>query len=244
MSAETFTVGRGTETIRGLLLSAPPVYDPGGPVCFVEDWQGDIPSLAEAEQTAAAKGAVLTRVVCPCADADRAAALTRRGYAVASEWYTAPLPLPAQTPTRAVRPLTVDDVPRVLELGERKRRQYEAYSPVFWRPSSLPRETFAPYIQAQIEKADTVALAHDRDGVVDGFVLANGVGYIDDFMVAVPALWPTVGADLLRAAGAAAHARDISSLLVVCGSGDRPLREMLTAAGLDHVRDWYVRPLR
>ncbi len=243
MSTETFTLSRGTETLRAVLLSAPPVYDPGGPVCFIEDWQGDEVLLAEAEQTAAAKGAVLTRVICPHTDDNRAAALTHRGYAVASEWYTAVLPLPRQALAHTIRPLTAADVPRLLELGEAKRRQYEAYSPVFWRMSALPRETFGPYLQAQIEDPHVIALAHEEDGTVDGFVLANAQGYIDDFMVAAPERWPTVGADLLLAAGAAAHSLDISSLLVVCGHSDRPLRTMLAAQGLTPATGWYVRPL-
>lgn len=244
MSAETFTVSRGTDALRGVLLSAPPVYDPGGLICFIEDWRGDIPLLGEAEQAAAARGAVLTRVVCSRADGGWAALLTRRGYAVASEWYTITLPLRRQAPAHATRRLTTADVPRVLELGEQKRRQYEAYSPVFWRPSPLPREMFAPYLRTQIEKQGTVALAYERHGSVDGFVLANAQGYIDDFMVAAPALWPTVGADLLLEAGAAAHAQGTPSLLVVCGQGDKPMREMLAALGLDHVRDWYIRSFR
>lgn len=243
MSTETLMLTRGTETLRVVLLSAPPVYDPGGPVCFIEEWQNDEALLSEAEQAAAAKGAVLTRVICPHADHDRAALLTQRGYAVASEWYTASLPLPKQTPHPAVRPLTAADVPRVLELGEAKRRQYEAYSPVFWRVSALPRETFAPYLQSQIENPQVVALAYEPNGTVDGFVLANAQGYSDDFMVAVPEMWPTVGADLLLAAGNMAHRQGIGSLLVVCGQGDTPMRAMLAAQGLTPTLDWYIRPL-
>ena len=243
MSAETFTLSRGPETIRGIVLNAPPVYAPGGPVCFIEDWQSDEQLLSQAEQEAAAKGAVLTRVVCPHGDTSRAAVLTQRGYAIASEWYTVALPLSGQVSGQAIRPLSATDVPRLLELGEEKRRQYEAYSPVFWRMSPLPRETFGPYLQSQIENPDVVALGHEQDGELDGFVLANAKGYIDDFMVTTPELWPTVGADLLQAAGAAACSKGVSSLLVVCAAGDRPLRTMLAAQGLTLETDWYVRPL-
>ncbi len=243
LSTEAFTFARGAETLRAVLLFAPPVYDPGGPVCFVENWQADGTLLSEAEAAAAAEGAVLTRVVCPHSDGIRAAALTRRGYAAASEWYTVSLPLPQQPPAHAIRPLTAADVPRLLELGEAKRRQYQAYSPVFWHISALPRETFGPYLRAQIEDPEIVALAHERDGIVDGFVLANAQGHIDDFMVAAPELWPTVGAELLGAAGAASYGKGVSSLLVVCGQGDQPMRTMLAAQGLTPATDWYVRPL-
>ena len=243
MQDNSFTLGHGTNTLRAVVLSAPPVYDPGGPVCFIEDWPGDTALLAEAEQTAAAKGAVLTRVICPHADTARADLLTRHGYSVASEWYTGPLPLAGKPSQKGIRPLIAADVPRVLELGEQKRRQYAAYSLVFWRMSPLPRETFGPHLQSQIENSQVVALAHDRNGTLDGYVLANAQGYIDDFTVAKPELWPTVGADLLRAAGAAAQKKGISSLLVVCGAGDLPKRTMLAAQGLTHTTDWFVKPL-
>jgi hypothetical protein len=241
--ADTFTLSHGTNTLRAISVPAPPVYDPGGPVCLVEEWSGDEALLAEAEQTAAERGTVLVRVVCPHADQSRAKLLTRRGYAVASEWYTAPLPLHGAPSRQGTRPLTVADVPRVLELGEQKRREYEAYSPVFWRMSPLPRRTFAPYMRAQIADAHNVALAHEQGGRVDGFVLTSSRGYIDDFAVAAPQLWPTVGADLLLAAGAAAHQRSINSLLVVCGHGDKPKRAMLAAQGLTLATDWYVKPV-
>lgn len=243
MQDNSFTLTHGTNTLRAIVLSAPPVYDPGGPVCFIEDWGGDTALLTQAEQTAAAKGAVLTRVICPHGDTGRAATLTRHGYSVASEWYTAPLPLTATRSLQGIRPLTAADVPRVLELGEQKRREYAAYSPVFWRMSPLPRETFGPYMQSQIDSLQVIALAHEHNGKIDGFVLMNARGGIDDYTVADPSLWPTVGAELLRAAGAAAHKRGIKNLLVVCGAGDIPKRRMLASQGLTLATDWYVKPL-
>lgn len=241
--ADGFTLTHGANTLRASLLSAPPVYAPGGPVCFVEDWSGDEALLTKAEQAAAEQGAVLVRVTCVHHDSARAKLLTRHGYSVASEWYTASLPL-AGTPTpHGIRPLTAADVPRVLELGEQKRREYAVYSPVFWRMSPLPRQTFAPYMQAQVTDSHTIALAHETDGKVDGFVLANARGGIDDYSVAAPSLWPTVGADLLGAAGEAAQKKGIKSLRVVCAAGDIPKRTMLAAQGFTLATDWYVKPL-
>ena len=244
MQSNTFTLTRGTHTLRATLVQAPPVYAPGGPVCFAEDWTGDEILLADAEREAAVRGAVVVRVICPRGDADRAKTLTRHGYSVASEWYTAPLPLANRAQAAHIRPLTAADVPRVLELGEQKRREYQAYSPVFWRVSRTPRETFAPYLQGQIEDAQNVAMAHEQDDKVDGFVLVNARGTIDDYAVAAPDLWPTVGADLLHAAGDAARRHGLTSLLVICGAGDIPKRTMLAAQGLTLATDWYVKPLR
>ena len=103
---DTFTLSHGTNTLRATLVSAPPVYDTGGPVCFVEEWASDERLLAEAERTAAERGAVLVRVICDHADRSRAELLTRRGYAVASEWYTAPLPLAGAAHSNSIRLLT------------------------------------------------------------------------------------------------------------------------------------------
>lgn len=243
LKMDPLTLTHGANTLRAILLHAPPVYDPGGPVCFVEEWSGDESLLADAEKEAGERGAVVVRVICAHDDSSRAGLLTRRGYAVASEWYTAPLPLAGLPSPEGIRPLTAADVPRVLELGEQKRRQYATYSPVFWRVSPLPRETFALFMQGQVGDAQNVALAHEQAGRVDGFVLTNGRGTIDDFAVSAPELWPTLGADLLLAAGAAAQGRGIKSLLVVCGHGDKPERAMLAAKGLALATDWYVKPI-
>lgn len=238
-----FTLSHGTSTLRAILVDAPPVYDPGGPVCFVEDWTGDAILLANAEREAAAHGAVVVRVICAHDDTARAKTLARQGYTVASEWYTAPLPLAKTAPPAHIRRLTAADVPRVLELGEQKRREYEAYSPVFWHMSRTPRETFTPYMKSQVEDAQNIALAHEQDSKVDGFVLVNGRGTIDDYTVAAPKLWPTVGAELLDAAGKEAQMHGLKSLLVICGAGDIPKRTMLAAQGLTPATDWYVKPV-
>lgn len=244
MQPGNFTLSHGANTLRAILVDAPPVYDPGGPVCFVEDWTGNESLLANAEQEAAKRGAVLVRVICAYDDTSRAKMLAKHGYKVASEWCTAPLPLASKPMTNGIRPLTAADVPRVLELGELKRREYATYSPVFWRVSSLPRATFAPYMQSQVRDAQNVALAHEQDGKVDGFILMNARGTIDDYAVAAPGLWPTVGAGLLQAAGDSTRQHGLKSLRVVCGHGDIPKRTMLAAQGLTLTTDWYVKVIK
>jgi GNAT superfamily N-acetyltransferase len=78
------------------LITAPPVVDPGGPVCLIDDFA--VSAAAEWETVglgllraavAAAKdrGAVLTVVVCGHLDEPKRAMLRAAGYTVASEWY-------------------------------------------------------------------------------------------------------------------------------------------------------------
>lgn len=239
---EDFTLTRGGETLRVLILNAPPVYDPGGPVCAIEEWAGDEELLADAEREAAKRGAVLARVVSQEGDRAREAVLERRGYTVASEWYAAPTASEG-TDFPGLRRAVAADVPRLLELGEAKRREYQTYSPTFWRISATPRETFTPFLTGQIENPAHVALVHDGSGQVDGFLIANADGYVDDYAVASPELWPTVGAGLLSATSREMRRRDVKNLLVVCGRGDGPKRTTLMSLGFRNMRNWFVRDL-
>jgi GNAT superfamily N-acetyltransferase len=100
-SAEAIAlVHEGGEALAGFviatLMTAPPVYDPGGPVCLIDDfavaaaaaWETVGLGLLRAA-TAAAKerGAVLAVVVCGHLDEPKRAMLRAAGYGVASEWY-------------------------------------------------------------------------------------------------------------------------------------------------------------
>lgn len=81
----------------GHLPQPPPVYDPGGPVCLIDDfatrdpegWASSGAALLEAV-TAEAKrrGVILVVVICGHADRPKRAMLAGAGYGVASEWHT------------------------------------------------------------------------------------------------------------------------------------------------------------
>lgn len=96
--AETETALSGF--IIGTLTSAPPVYNPGGPVCMVDDfavahsqeWESVGAALLTAvERTAKERGAVLSIVVCAQRDQAKRSLLHKAGSAVASEWHVKPL---------------------------------------------------------------------------------------------------------------------------------------------------------
>ena len=79
------------------LLTAPPVYDPGGPVCLIDDFatqsSDDWQSVGRALLTAATdeaklRGAILAVVVAGHLDEPKRAMLASEGYAIASEWQT------------------------------------------------------------------------------------------------------------------------------------------------------------
>ena len=82
--------------IIGALTTAPPVYNPGGAVCMVDDFAVAPPEawqavgsalLAAMAQEAQARGAVLMVVVCAQRDQAKRALLQEAGCAVASEWH-------------------------------------------------------------------------------------------------------------------------------------------------------------
>jgi GNAT superfamily N-acetyltransferase len=78
------------------LMDAPPVYDPGGMTCLIDDFvvaaAGNWTTvgealLAAANQEAKARGAVQTVVVCGHRDGPKRAMLAEGGFSIASEWY-------------------------------------------------------------------------------------------------------------------------------------------------------------
>ena len=77
----------GFEAIVG---PAPPVYDPGGPVCLAARLDGP-DALPHLERYGAAARAVLAIVPLATGREDVRAVLVARGYALASEWYAAPI---------------------------------------------------------------------------------------------------------------------------------------------------------
>jgi GNAT superfamily N-acetyltransferase len=82
--------------IVGVLVEAPPVYDPGGLTCLVDDFVVDAQDwdtvgaalLAAVEREAGLRGAVQTVVVCGHRDEAKRAALAGERFSLTSEWYT------------------------------------------------------------------------------------------------------------------------------------------------------------
>jgi hypothetical protein len=89
--------GRVSGFVIGRLLPAPPVYDPGGLTCLVDDFAVEHPDawaslgpllLRDLSRVARAQGAVQLVVVAGGHDELKRRALDAAGLAVASEWWT------------------------------------------------------------------------------------------------------------------------------------------------------------
>lgn len=92
--------GRFAGFAIGSLVPSPPVYDPGGPTCTLDDYavvdDGDwatvgVDLLRAVTEEARQRGAAQVVVVCGHADEVKRAALRSAGLSIASEWWTAPL---------------------------------------------------------------------------------------------------------------------------------------------------------
>lgn len=86
--------------IIGRLVAAPPVYNPGGPTCYVDDFAVDQTEswaaigsdlLAATKKEAMARGAAQLVVVCGHPDEAKRTALRSGGLSIASEWWVTPL---------------------------------------------------------------------------------------------------------------------------------------------------------
>lgn len=141
----------------------------------------------------------------------------------------------------AIRPLAPPDTPWMAGLMERRRAEYEVYSPVFWRRAHGVEGRHAAFLARVIEQPDTIGLRSDN-----GFITATRtveMYYVDDFAVEANGTWATDGRSLLLAAWAEARRRAASALRVVTAKRDGPKVAMLTAAGLVRSEQLWVKPL-
>jgi hypothetical protein len=153
-----------------------------------------------------------------------------------------------------IRQATQDDLAAIVGLGEQKRMQYEQFQPTFWRRAADSAEKSLAFLQSQITRENVIALVHDQDGAVDGFVIAVVVPSppvyapggptlsIDDYHV-TGADWEGTGAALLAEAVRLGKEKGAAQAVVVCGHLDQPKRAMLAAAGLSIASEWWTKPI-
>lgn len=155
-----------------------------------------------------------------------------------------------------IRDATHDDVPQMVSLSDLKRTQYEKYSPIFWRKSLQAEAAQTPYFHELVDDAEMIVLVHERESVVDGFIMGRimkapavydpggVVCMVDDYMVADPGGWASVGEQLRQALADHAQRRGAVLCVFVCGHLDEPKRKMLCQAGGHISSEWYVIPMK
>jgi GNAT superfamily N-acetyltransferase len=143
----------------------------------------------------------------------------------------------------------------MLAIAEVKRVEYEGYSPVFWRkaPDASPKHEV--FLQRLLTETDAIPLVAETEAILLGFIIGvvttappvynpgGPVCIVDDFMVANPTAWGSVGTALLAAVAQEAKARGAVLSVVVCAQRDQAKRAMLKEAGLTVASEWHVKPL-
>lgn len=144
----------------------------------------------------------------------------------------------------------------IVALIDAKRAQYAGYQPVFHKAAAGAAAMQRPFLAGLIANPDFSCLTAEDGEKVVGFLQGRAVKappvydpgglvlMVDDFVVADPTLWPTVGRALLDEARRVGAARGAVLVNVVCGPLDAPKRAMLAAAGLSVASEWHVGPAR
>jgi GNAT superfamily N-acetyltransferase len=143
----------------------------------------------------------------------------------------------------AVRDCTAADLPAVVDILEHKRDLLATFEPRLWKRAAGTRASTLSYFSGLLASGEQVFLLADDGGRIRGFVLAapmrvppvfdaGPTAMIDDFEVASPELWPTVGAALLAAARQRLAQRGIVQFMCIGAQRDSHKLQMLTAAGL------------
>jgi hypothetical protein len=148
------------------------------------------------------------------------------------------------------------DVPHVAALAERKREQYRDHAAPFQRPAANARDAHEAFLPRLLEWDGFDVLVHDAGARIDGFLVARfgiapppfGEGslfHVDDFAVASPKLWSSVGAALLTEIARRAGEARLETAVVVSGPAavDAPKTRFLASMGLTRGAEWWVKPL-
>ena len=111
-----------------------------------------------------------------------------------------------------VRKAEATDIEAAVELVERSRRQFQKYQPTFWRKAAKSAAATETFFTKLLAEPDTVFLVAVEGGQQQGFLIARkfpnppvfdpggDTWLVDDFCVAEPHFWLSVG-EALRQAG-------------------------------------------
>lgn len=150
-----------------------------------------------------------------------------------------------------------EDVAEMALLSSRKRKQYEKYQPQFHKEAEGAMELQTVFLKDSLEKDNIIALVSaDKGQKIEGFIIGaivhappvynpgGKVCFVDDFMVADPSLWATVGKNLLDRVVEQSKEKGAVLANIVCGPLDAPKKEMLNQHGFSVAIEWNVKSLK
>lgn len=144
------------------------------------------------------------------------------------------------------------DLEQLLEIAAARRQDYADYQPQFWRPATDAVARQRDFFASLIDNDDTILVVAREGSSVRGFAIARTTAAppvydpggltcaVDDFAVADPSDWPTVGPLLLDAVRFWGSDHGATQLVVVVAHQDQPKRELLRTAQLDIASEWWV----
>jgi hypothetical protein len=155
-----------------------------------------------------------------------------------------------------VRQATVDDVETMVRLSEGERVERERMDPVFFRKAERSVEAQLAYFRWLLPQNHVIALVHETANGIDGFAIATLITappvldpggqtvLIDDFRVADPQSWESVGTSLFDTVESEARKRSAVGIVSICAHKDDLKRRFLSRLGLRIVSEWHFRPIR
>ncbi|MDR3472175.1 MAG: GNAT family N-acetyltransferase [Devosia sp.] len=138
----------------------------------------------------------------------------------------------------------------IAAMVEGRRVQYEAYEPLFWKKAATSEQMGRAFLSHLLNQADTLCLVAELDGRVAGFLIATPArvppvfepgqtAMIDDFCVARPELWSSLGPALLDSARTRLQAAGYAQIVVVCGFKDAEKTAFLETQDLSLTSTWW-----
>lgn len=141
-----------------------------------------------------------------------------------------------------VREATPNDMPTLLSLAADRCAHFAKYQPVFWRSAPEAAQVQEQFFGQVFADPGVLALVHERDGAVDGFLIAvlmppppiyapgGPLCSIEELWVAGGADWEGAGRALLDAAAQAAKASGAVQIVVVCARLNEGERALLSGS--------------
>ncbi|MDP1974619.1 MAG: GNAT family N-acetyltransferase [Alphaproteobacteria bacterium] len=137
-------------------------------------------------------------------------------------------------------------------LSDGKRQSYEKAQPQFWKRADNANEIQSEYFHTLLNQPDHILLVTEINNEIKGFVIGKLLSapevynpggltlMIDDFCVAEPCLWQSIGVSLLSELKKQAKPKNASQILFVCGHHDEPKKTFLEKMNLSIASNWYV----
>lgn len=154
-----------------------------------------------------------------------------------------------------VRKAMPQDARSIASLVENKRTEYRQYHTRFWREATDARGRFLPTLENLLGNDRAIVLVTVQDGKINGVIIGtlqrapavyDPGGFtcvVDDFFVAAPSLWNSVGMALLYALNREAQSKGAVQVAITCARKDARKRSMLVVHKYDVTAEWFIRDL-